>query len=65
MSYYLFTRPELLQKSKDSYYNCRGKERTAKYYLRNKSVIKENGSNKYKHLSEEEREAKRKYGRNR
>ena len=51
MSYYLFTRPELLQKSKDSYYN--------------KSVIKENGSNKYKNFSEEERKAKRKYGRNR
>ena len=33
MSYHEFNRPELLQKAKDKYHNCGGKEKSAKYYL--------------------------------
>ena len=60
MSYYEFNRQELLQKVKDKY--CGGKEKAAKYYIENK-FLKE--KNKYKNLSEEEKEAKREYGENR
>ena len=61
MSYYWFIKQELLQKAKDKYDNCAGKEKAAEYYLKNKNVIKEKANNKYKNLSEEEKEAKRKY----
>ena len=60
MSYYCFNRHELLQKAKDNYHNS-GKETTAEYYLANKDVIKEKARNKYRNLSEKEKEAKRKY----
>ena len=62
MSYYKFDRQELLQKMKDKYYNCGGKGKAAKYYIKN-NVLKENI--KYKSLSEEKKEAKREYGENR
>ena len=31
-----FNRQELLQKAKDRYHNCGGKEKSAKYYLENR-----------------------------
>ena len=34
-------RQELLQKPKDRYYNCGGKEKAAEYYLENSGVLKE------------------------
>ena len=37
MSYYCFTRNEILQKTKERY----SKEKAAKYYLQNKEAIKE------------------------
>ena len=40
MSYYFFNRQELLQKAKDKYHNCGGKEKAAKYYIANKEVLK-------------------------
>ena len=40
MSYYWFNRQELLQKAKEKYHNCGGKEKAAEYYLGNKNVIK-------------------------
>ena len=40
MSYYWFNIPELLQKSKNKYHTCDGKEKSAKYYLASKDVIK-------------------------
>ena len=58
MSYYWLNRQELLQKAKEKYNNG-GKEKTAKYYQDNKDAIKEKEKNKYKKLSEEEKEAKR------
>ena len=33
MSYYCFNKQELLQKAKDKYHNCAGKEKAAEYYL--------------------------------
>ena len=62
MSCYWFNRQELLQKVKDKYHNYGGKEKAAEYYLANKDAIKEKANNKYKNLSEEQKQAKRKYG---
>ena len=53
-----------MQKAKEKYHNYGGKEKAAEYYLQNKDVIKEK-ANKYKNLSEEEKEAKRKYNKDR
>ena len=54
-----------MQKAKDRYHNCGGKEKAAEYYITNKDVLKENAKNKYRKLSEKENEAKREYGKNR
>ena len=62
---YLFNRQKLFQKTRKNRYNCGGKEKAGECYIQNKKVIKENAKNKYKNLSEEEKEAKREYGRNR
>ena len=59
MSYYQFNRQELLQKAKVRYHIYGGKEKTAEYYIANKEVLKENAKNKYRNLSEEEKEGKR------
>ena len=40
MSYYHFNRKELLQKAKDWFHNCGGKQKAAKYQIENKEVIK-------------------------
>ena len=64
MSYYGFNRDELLQKAKEKYDNG-GKEMAAKCYQANKDVIKEKPNSKYKNLREEEKEAKRRYSKNR
>ena len=53
-----------MQKAKEKYDNG-GKEEAAKYYQANKDVIKEKARNKYKNLSEEEKESKRQYSKNR
>ena len=58
MSYHWFNRQELLQKAKDRYHNCGGKEKASKYYIKNKEVLKENTINKSKDLSGEEKETK-------
>ena len=65
MSYYYFNRKNLLQKAKDKYHNFGGKEKAAKYYIRNKEVLKENAINKNRNLSEEEKETKKEYGKDR
>ena len=64
MIYYWYNRLELLQKAKEKY-NCGGKEKAGEYYLANKDAIKEKANNKYKNLSEKQKEAKRKYNKNR
>ena len=59
MSHYWFNRQELLQKAKEQYHYCSGKEKAAEYYLKNKDEIKEEASSNYRNLSEEEKEAKK------
>ena len=65
MSYYWFNRQELLQKVGEKYHKCGGKENAAEYYQANKGIIKRKANNKYKNLTEEEKEGKRKYSKNR
>ena len=57
MSYYWFNRQELLQKVKNRYSNCGGKEEAAEYYISNKDVLKENANNKYRNSTDKEKEA--------
>ena len=57
-SYYWFIAKSKMQISK------LWKEKAAKCYTENKDVLKKNATNMYKSLSEEEREAKRKFRRN-
>ena len=54
-----------MQKAKDKYQNCGGKEQAAKYYLENEEILKEKAKNKCRKFSEEEKEAEKEYGRNR
>ena len=65
MRYYLFNKQKLLQKATDRYHNGGGKEKAAEYYFENKEFLRKNAKNKCRNLSEEEKEAKREYGRNR
>ena len=60
MSYYWFNRQELYKKAKEKYDNG-GKEKAAKYYRGNKDVIKEKEKNKYRNLSEKEKETTSQY----
>ena len=65
MSYYFFNVQELLQKQKNKYQNCGGKEKAAEYHLKNKGVLNENARNQYRNLSEEDKEGKGEYAKNR
>ena len=56
MSYYQFNRQEILQKAKERY----SKEKAAEYYLQNKA-LKEKARNRYKNLSEEEKNKIKEY----
>ena len=55
MSSYQFNRQKLLQKAKDRYHNCGGKEKASEYYIANKEVLRKNAKNRYRNLSEEEK----------
>ena len=57
MSYYWFNRQEILQKAKERY----SKEKAAEYYKQNKEVINEKSRNRYKNLSEEEKNKIKEY----
>ena len=61
MSYYWFSRNEILQKAKENY----SKEKAAEYSLQNKEEIKEKSNNWYKNLSEEEKGKIKEYQRRR
>ena len=65
MGHYWFNRQELLEKAKDRYHDRGGKEKTVEYYIANKDLQKEKANSKYRNLSEEEKESKREYNRNR
>ena len=51
MSYYWFSRQEILQKANERY----SKEKAAQYYAQNKEAIKEKSKNRCKNLSQEEK----------
>ena len=65
MSYYWFSRKELLEKAHKKYHKEGGKEKASNYYQRNKEAIKKKATEKYKNLSKEEKDKKREYSRNR
>ena len=52
MNYYLLNRQEILQKAKE---NC-SKEKAAEYYKQNKEAIQEKSRERYKNLSQEEKD---------
>ena len=52
MNYYWFNRQEILQKAKEKY----SKEKAAEYYSQNKEAIKEKSRERYKFLSQEEKD---------
>ena len=54
----------LIDKAKDRYNNSGVKGKAAEYYIANKDVLKEKANSKYKNLSQEEKEAKREYRKN-
>ena len=54
----------MLKKAKEKYDNG-SKEKAAKYYQDNKDVTKEKEKNKYRNLSEGEKEVKRQYSKDR
>ena len=62
MSYCFLTNKSYCRKQK-TYNNCGGKEKAVEYYLAKKDALKEKGKSKY-NLSEEEKETKREYHRN-
>ena len=47
MNYYCFDKKEILQKAKEKYGNCAGKEKAAEYYKTNKVVLNEKVKNWY------------------
>ena len=47
------------------YGNGGGKEKAAEYYIANEDILKEKARNRYRNLSEEEKEAKIEYSKNR
>ena len=52
MSYEQFNRQDILRKAKERY----SKEKAAAYYAQNKEAIKEKSSERYKNLSQEEKD---------
>ena len=61
MSYYQFSRREILQKAKERY----SKKEVTTYYSKNKKAIKERSKNRYKNLSKKEKDKIKKYQRKR
>ena len=59
MSYYWFNRKEVLQKAKKRY----SKEKAAECYAQNKEAIKEKSRERYKNLSQEEKDMIKEYQR--
>ena len=60
MSYYQFNRQEILQKAKKRY----SKEKAAEYHLKDKEAIKEKSKNRYKNLSQGEKDKIKEYQKN-
>ena len=60
MSYYWFNRKKLLKNEWNKYHTKGGKQKAAEYYRRNADLIKLEAKNKYRNLSEKEKNKKRK-----
>ena len=59
MSYYSFNNQEIFQKAKEKL----PKEKAAEYYAQNKEAIKEKSRERYKNLSQEEKDNIKEYKR--
>ena len=59
MSYYWFNRQEIWQKAKERY----SKEKATECYLQNKEAIKEKSRERYKNLSQKEKDKIKEYQR--
>ena len=57
MNYYWFNRQEILQKAKEKY----SKEKVAEYYKQNKEAIKGKSRERFKNLSQKEKDKKKEY----
>ena len=57
MRYYQFNRQDILQNAKER----SSEEKAAEYYLRNKEAIKEKARERYKNLSQEEKDKIKEY----
>ena len=55
MSYHWLNRKNLLPNAWDKYHNKRGKQMAAEYYAANQNILREDARNKYKNLSEKEK----------
>ena len=60
MSYYWFNRENLLKNAWDKYDTKEGTRKAAKYYTANQEVLRKDARNKYRNLSEKEKNKKRK-----
>ena len=58
MSYCWFNRENLLKNAWDKYHSKGGKQKAAKYYATNQKVLREDAKNKYRKLSEKEKNKK-------
>ena len=57
MNYYWFNRQEILQKAKENY----SREKAAECYKQNKEAIKEQSRERYKNLSQEQKDKIKEY----
>ena len=60
MSYYWFNKEKLLKNAWNKYHNKGGKQKAADYYKKNADLMKFEARNKYKNLSEKEKNKKKK-----
>ena len=65
MNYYWFNSENLFKNAWNKYHNKGGKQKAAKYHAANQKVLREDARNKYRSLSEKEKNKKRKYQRER
>ena len=61
MNYYWFNRENLLKNTWNRYHNKGGKQKAAKYYAANQKALRQDAKNKYRNISENEKNKKRKY----
>ena len=57
--YYWFNRRDLLKNAHDKYHNKGGKEKAALYYQKNKEMIKKREKDRYRSMTDVERNEKK------